>query len=155
VRHRLAPVLASALVLGVAGAGCADGELRAEVEELRATQTTQLAEERELRSRIDELETEVQTLTSTDEVDPDDDPVAALSASLAELEDQVTALADRTETNEAATESAREAADAAASDLRSTLDQAREASDDLRGEVDQLRTLYETLRDRLDRLQSG
>ncbi|MEX1164236.1 MAG: hypothetical protein WEB03_11720 [Nitriliruptor sp.] len=147
--------LTLAVVLAVGAAACSGtGELRDELEELRAEQAAHLDEERALRGRVEELEESVAVLIPPASA-AGDDPLADLEEALAELEDRVTELDESTASSDEAAAAARDAADAAASDLRATLDEVRGSTEQVRGELEELRTLYETLRDRVDRMQSG
>jgi predicted RNase H-like nuclease (RuvC/YqgF family) len=147
--HPRSLLLAAVVAVGLSACAQQDDE---QVEELRAELVARTEAESALTERLDALEEElaalgadVSTVTRLDELE---DHLTRVESSLTVLDDQV---ADEA----AARRSATEDAEAAASDLRSTLASLQEAVDALRGETDELRVLYETLRDRLDRQQRG
>jgi chromosome segregation ATPase len=142
-------LLAAVVAVGLSACAQQDDE---QVEELRAQLVARTEAESALAERLDALEEELAALgadvTTVTRLDDLEDHLARVESSLTVLDDQV---ADEA----AARRSATEDAEAAASDLRSSLASLQEAVDALRGETDELRVLYETLRDRLDRQQRG
>jgi chromosome segregation ATPase len=151
VRSRPRPLLVLVAVASVGLSGCASQE-GDEVEELRAELVARSEAEEELVTRIEALEEEVAAfgndVTVVTRLDGVED-------GLGRVQDTLTVLDDRLSDESAARQTATEEAEAAATDLRSTLAELQRAIDELRGETDELRTLYETLRDRLDRQQRG
>jgi chromosome segregation ATPase len=139
-----------AVALALGGAACAsDGVADDDLGSLRSELERSHEERDELAGRVESLEQELAGLAAGG----DDDPFVELDATVGELEDRLEALEGSATTDAAARAAAEDAADAAAADLRVTLDEVRSSTEAVRGEVEELRVLYETLRNRLDRQQ--